>query len=155
MQKIDMYCANWFSWTAKMGPAVVGGLPHHHVGCHTRNNTCNAASSYIPVYAKLTDGTGNVSKTAYLHFELQNCGSNFPTPNGVANSMLANPSVTLSTNSGLTGGGNVHLHFGLQNCGLKLPYCSRKPEYLMCSQPAERGTAAEFFKGQDAGIKKS
>jgi len=24
-----------------------------------------------PVYAKLTDGTGNVSKTAYLHFELQ------------------------------------------------------------------------------------
>jgi len=33
---------------------------------------------YIPVYAKLTDGTGNVSKTTYLHFELQNCGSNFP-----------------------------------------------------------------------------
>jgi hypothetical protein len=26
----------------------------------------------------LTDGTGNVSKTAYLHFVLQNCGSNFP-----------------------------------------------------------------------------
>jgi hypothetical protein len=27
---------------------------------------------------KLTDGTGNVSKTAFLHFELQSCGSNFP-----------------------------------------------------------------------------
>jgi hypothetical protein len=38
----------------------------------------NRAAQYIPVYAKLTDGTGNVSKTAYLHFELQNCGSNFP-----------------------------------------------------------------------------
>jgi hypothetical protein len=37
-----------------------------------------ACAQYIPVYAKLTDGTGNVSKTAYLHFELQNCGSNFP-----------------------------------------------------------------------------
>jgi hypothetical protein len=34
-------------------------------------NHTNAAQ-YIPVYAKLTDGTGNVSKTAYLHFELQN-----------------------------------------------------------------------------------
>jgi hypothetical protein len=31
----------------------------------------NRAAQYIPVYAKLTDGTGNVSKTAYLHFELR------------------------------------------------------------------------------------
>jgi hypothetical protein len=31
-----------------------------------------ACAQYIPAYAKLTDGTGNVSKTAYLHFELQN-----------------------------------------------------------------------------------
>jgi hypothetical protein len=37
-----------------------------------------ACAQYIPFYAKLTDGTGNVSKTAFLHFELQNCGSNFP-----------------------------------------------------------------------------
>jgi hypothetical protein len=37
-----------------------------------------SCAQYIPVYAKLTDGTGNVSKTAYLHFELQKCGSNFP-----------------------------------------------------------------------------
>ena len=37
-----------------------------------------ACAQYIPVYAKLTDGTGNVSKTAYLHFELQDCGSNLP-----------------------------------------------------------------------------
>jgi hypothetical protein len=37
-----------------------------------------ACAQYIPVHAKLTDGTGNVSKTAFLHFELQNCGSNFP-----------------------------------------------------------------------------
>jgi hypothetical protein len=35
-------------------------------------------AQYVPVYAKLTDGTGNVSKTAFLHFELQGCGSNFP-----------------------------------------------------------------------------
>jgi hypothetical protein len=28
-----------------------------------------ACAQYIPVYAKLTDGSGNVSKTAYLHFE--------------------------------------------------------------------------------------
>jgi hypothetical protein len=41
-----------------------------------------ACAEYIPVYAKLTDGTGNVSKTAYLHFELQNCGANFPTVPG-------------------------------------------------------------------------
>jgi hypothetical protein len=39
---------------------------------------CDRDPQYIPVYAKLTDGAGNVSKTAYLHFELQNCGSNFP-----------------------------------------------------------------------------
>jgi len=31
----------------------------------------NRAPQYIPVYAKLTDGTGNVSKTAYLHFVKQ------------------------------------------------------------------------------------
>jgi hypothetical protein len=36
------------------------------------------SAQYIPVHAKLTDGTGNVSKTAYLHFELQGCGANFP-----------------------------------------------------------------------------
>ena len=28
-------------------------------------------AQYVPVSAKLTDGTGNVSKTAFLHFELQ------------------------------------------------------------------------------------
>src|SRR5258707_3618590 len=42
----------------------------------------NVCIEMVPVpwriYAKLTDGTGNVSKTVYLHCELQNCGSNFP-----------------------------------------------------------------------------
>jgi len=29
-----------------------------------------ACAQYIPAYAKLTDGTGNVSKTAYLQFRV-------------------------------------------------------------------------------------
>lgn len=34
------------------------------------------------VSAKLTDGTGSVFRQGFLHFQLQNCGSNFPTVPG-------------------------------------------------------------------------
>ena len=36
------------------------------------------AASATSVTAKLLDGQGNVSRTAFLHFELSNCGRNFP-----------------------------------------------------------------------------
>lgn len=35
-------------------------------------------SAQVPVSAQLTDGTGSVATTGFLHFELQNCGNNFP-----------------------------------------------------------------------------
>jgi len=33
----------------------------------------------VPVYAKLTDSSGNIVATAFLHFQLVNCGVNYPT----------------------------------------------------------------------------
>jgi hypothetical protein len=52
--------------------AIVSLIRDHIYTC-----TAGRSSSHIPVYAKLTDGTGNVSKSAYRHFDLRNCGSNF------------------------------------------------------------------------------
>ena len=34
--------------------------------------------SQVTVFANLTDGTGAAYRTAYLHFQLLNCGDNFP-----------------------------------------------------------------------------
>ena len=34
--------------------------------------------SQVTVSASLTDGTGALYRTAYLHFQLLNCGDNFP-----------------------------------------------------------------------------
>lgn len=48
---------------------------------------CQIAS----VVAKLTDGTGNVYKQGFLHFELQNCGANLPTP-ASGTQTIVNPS---------------------------------------------------------------
>jgi hypothetical protein len=36
--------------------------------------------SQVTVSANLTDGTGATYRTAYLHFQLLNCGDNFPAP---------------------------------------------------------------------------
>lgn len=41
-----------------------------------------AAPAQVTVNATLTDGTGTVYRTAYLHFQLQNCGANFPVTTG-------------------------------------------------------------------------
>lgn len=38
--------------------------------------------SQVTVTASLTDGTGTVYRTAYLHFQLQNCGANPPVTTG-------------------------------------------------------------------------
>jgi hypothetical protein len=43
-----------------------------------------ACAQYILVYAKLTDGAGNVSKTAYLHFELKASPPHIPAPSPIA-----------------------------------------------------------------------
>src|ERR1017187_6506595 len=54
---------------------------------------CSASiawAQYVPVHAQLSDGTGNLSTTAYLHFELQNCGKNWPT-------VSSNPLVIVNT----------------------------------------------------------
>lgn len=48
---------------------------------------CQIAS----VVAELTDGTGNVYKQGFLHFELQNCGANLPTPTSPT-TVVVNPS---------------------------------------------------------------
>jgi hypothetical protein len=37
-----------------------------------------ACRAQAAVSAQLTDGTGSVASTGYLHFELENCGNNFP-----------------------------------------------------------------------------
>jgi hypothetical protein len=64
-------------WRADFGMVVEFSLsvidrkrrfPQHRQSPRTRTS---GLGKYIPVYAKLTDGAGNVSKTAYLHFELQ------------------------------------------------------------------------------------
>src|SRR4051812_15261085 len=36
------------------------------------------ATASVSVSGKLTDGTGAVSRTAFLRFQLENCGANFP-----------------------------------------------------------------------------
>src|SRR4051812_20734909 len=38
----------------------------------------SAQTTPVQVTAKLIDGSGNVYRQGFLHFELQNCGSNFP-----------------------------------------------------------------------------
>jgi hypothetical protein len=38
----------------------------------------SACAQTVPVTAKLTDGSGNPVPGAYLHFELYNCGNNYP-----------------------------------------------------------------------------
>lgn len=42
------------------------------------------AHAQVTVNAQLTDGTGSTTPTGFLHFELQNCGNNYP-------SLAANP----------------------------------------------------------------
>ena len=37
-----------------------------------------SSSPGVPVTATLIDGQGNVQKTAYLHWQLWNCGNNVP-----------------------------------------------------------------------------
>ena len=44
--------------------------------------TASAFAQYATVSAKLTDGTGTVLKTAFVHLELNNCGRNLPTVPG-------------------------------------------------------------------------
>lgn len=45
----------------------------------------------VPIQASLQDGTGSISRTAFLHFDLENCGANFP--NVPSNpSMIVQPS---------------------------------------------------------------
>jgi len=39
----------------------------------------NVYAQNVTVSHTLTDGTGTAFRTAYLHFALNNCGSNFPT----------------------------------------------------------------------------
>jgi hypothetical protein len=36
------------------------------------------SQAQVTVSANLTDGTGATYRTAYLHFQLLNCGDNFP-----------------------------------------------------------------------------
>lgn len=48
------------------------------------------------VVAELTDGTGNVYKQGFLHFELQNCGANIPTP--TTGTSIVNPSFDIKSN---------------------------------------------------------
>jgi hypothetical protein len=43
---------------------------------------CSGAFGQVAVTATLTDGTGTISRTAYLHFQLQNCGANIPVEPG-------------------------------------------------------------------------
>src|SRR5208282_3786366 len=53
----------------------------------------SALSSYaqpgITVTASLVDGQGNIQKTAYLHWELWNCGNNIPQIIGQSNAVVA------------------------------------------------------------------
>jgi hypothetical protein len=44
----------------------------------------SAFAQYASIQAQLTDGSGNTSAQGFLHFELYNCGYNFPTVNGSA-----------------------------------------------------------------------
>jgi hypothetical protein len=43
-----------------------------------QNATKAASQAQVTVSANLTDGTGATYRTAYLHFQLLNCGDNFP-----------------------------------------------------------------------------
>jgi hypothetical protein len=56
-----------------------------------------SAQTAAQVKAKLTDGTGSVYRQGFLHFELHNCGANFPIVPGIATTVVQ-PSVNLKAN---------------------------------------------------------
>jgi hypothetical protein len=78
------------------------------------------ATPGITVAAKLVDGQGNVMPTAYLHFQLYNCGPNVPQVIGAPDAIVAQqfdlrPATSGATISGAVWGNNQILCGGVQS----------------------------------------